>query len=60
MRAGTFLVFLGLASETRICNNLTAKVLLNALDAICASLKLTDLISLRGEKLNYKSVAKEI
>ena len=45
IRAGTFL---GLTSETTICNNLTAKVSVKCVKwfAICAFLKLTDLISL--------------
>ena len=40
--------FLGLPSETTICNNLTAKVSVKCINcfAICASLKLTDLVSL--------------
>ena len=45
IRAGTCL---GLAPQTTICNNLTAKVLVKCIKwfSICASLKLTDLISL--------------
>ena len=45
IRAGTCL---GLTSETTICNNLTAKVSVKCIKwfSICASLKLTDLISL--------------
>ena len=44
IRAGAFLE---LTSETAICNNLTAKVSVKGIKwfAICASLKLTDLIS---------------
>ena len=45
IRAGTFLE---LTSETAICNNLTAKISVKYIKwfAICASLKLTDLMTL--------------
>ena len=50
IRAGTCL---GLTSETAICNNLTAKVSVKCIKwfSICASLKLTDLISLISMKV---------
>ena len=39
---------LGLTSETKICNNMTAKVSVERIKSfsVCASLKLTDLLSL--------------